>query len=229
MDIINLLTNIHWGVLLKIIGIDVILGIDNAIIIALACASLAPELRNKAVIIGTAGAILARILFLFIGFWLVGLPFVKLLAGGYLVYLAYSMLVSNNEDHNVSAKPTVVGAATTIVMADLLMSLDNVVALVGASEGTGEHAFAYTVFGILLSIPIIIFASKGLIKLIDKFPIIIWLGSALIGWVGMEMLLKEPFITEYVQTGSVLNISIAVTVLVSMLSLALFKTKYSTP
>ena len=225
MDIINLLSNLHWDVLLKIVGVDLILGLDNAIIIALACAVLAPELRNKAIVIGTAGAILARILFLFIGFWLVGLPFVKFLAGGYLVYLAYSMLVSNNDEHNITAKPTVIGAATTILMADLLMSLDNVVALVGASEGTGSHAFGYTVFGILFSIPIIVFASKGLISIIDKFPVIIWLGSALIAYVGVEMLLKEPFITTHIQEGSLTNCIIAGTTVAVVMLLAFFKTR----
>ena len=83
----------------------------------------------------------------------------------------------------------------------LMMSLDNVVALVGAAEGTGDHAFGYTVFGILLSIPVIIFASKGLVALIDKFPVIIWLGSALIAFVGAEMLLKEPAIAAVLGDG----------------------------
>lgn len=189
-------TTLHFDVLLKIIGIDIILGLDNAIVIALACAMLAPEMRNKAIVIGTAGAILARILFLFIGFWLVGLPFVKLLAGAYLAYLGYTMLVGTEADDstNVKAKTTLWGAALTIVTADLLMSLDNVVALVGAAEGTGDHALGYTVFGILLSIPIIIFASKGLINLIERFPIIVWIGGTLITYVGVEMLLKEPAI-----------------------------------
>lgn len=197
MELLNFFTDLHWDVLLKIIGVDIVLGLDNAIVIALACAMLAPELRNKAVIIGTAGAILARIVFLFIGFWLVGLPFVKLVAGTYLVYLAYGMVGSNEEeDHNVVAKPTMWGAAVTIVVADLLMSLDNVVALVGAAEGTGEHAFGYTVFGILLSIPIIIFASKGLMGLLDRFPSITWFGGGLIAFVGAEMLLKEPFLAK---------------------------------
>lgn len=199
MNLFDLLANLHWDVLLKVIGIDLVLGLDNAIVIALACAALAPELRNKAVVIGTAGAILARILFLFIGFWLVSLPFVHLLAGAYLVYLGYSMVAKNNQEEdttNVAAKSTMWGAAITIVTADLLMSLDNVVALVGAASGTGEHAFGYTVFGILLSIPIIIFASKGLLKLLDKFPIIVWAGAALIAWVGAEMLLKEPVILQ---------------------------------
>lgn len=201
-DLLAFFMTLHWDVLLKIIGIDIILGLDNAIVIALACVALAPELRNKAVVIGTAGAILARILFLFIGFWLVGLPFVKLVAGAYLVYLAYGMLAGGGDDDHtgVAAKPTLWGAALTIVTADLLMSLDNVVALVGAAEGTGDHAFGYTVFGILLSIPIIIFASKGLVAIIDKFPVIIWLGGALIAFVGAEMMLKEPFIANFIGT-----------------------------
>ena len=172
------------------------MGLDNSLVIALAVAALAVEQRNKAIWLGTAGAILARILFLFIGFWLVGLPFVKLLAGGYLLYLASGMMTHKQEDHNVKAKPSLLGAAVTIVVADIALSVDNVVALVGASEGTGDHAFGYTVFGILLSIPIIIFASKGLLKLLDKFPIITWLGGALIAYVGAEMLLKEPVILQ---------------------------------
>lgn len=224
MEILAFLQNIHWDVLLKIVGVDLILGIDNAVIIAMACAALSTDVRNKAIVVGTAGAILARILFLFIGFWLVGLPFVKLLAGGYLVYLGYNMLVSSDGEHDIQAKPTWVGAATTIVLADLMMSLDNVVALVGASEGTGAHAFGYTVFGILLSIPIIIFASKGLIKLLDKFPIIKWLGSGLIAWVGIEMVLKEAFIQSVIGHG-VLNYVIASVVTVSVLVASYFKTK----
>lgn len=198
-SILGFFLTLHWDVLAKVVGIDLILGLDNAIVIALACAALAPEMRNKAIVIGTAGAILARIVFLFVGFWLVGLPFVKLAAGAYLVYLAYGMVAGGDDDDDgsgIAAKTTMWGAALTIVTADLLMSLDNVVALVGAAEGTGSHAFGYTVFGILLSVPIIVFASKGLITLLDKFPVIAWLGSALIAWVGAEMLLKEPFLVE---------------------------------
>jgi YjbE family integral membrane protein len=194
---IEFLTTLHYAVLAKIVMIDLVLGIDNAIIIAMACAALAPEQRNKAIMLGTAGAIGARILFLFIGFWLVGLPFVKLLAGGYLLYLTYSILSSSDDAHDIKAKPSLWGAAFTIVVADIAMSLDNVIALVGASESTGAHAFGYTVFGILISIPIIIFASKGLLKVIDKFPIVIWAGAALIGWVGVEMMFKESFIKDY--------------------------------
>lgn len=224
-DILAFFISLHWDVLAKVVGIDLILGLDNAIVIALACAMLAPELRNKAIIIGTAGAILARILFLFIGFWLVGLPFVKLVAGAYLIYLAYGMLSSGGDDsdHGVKAKTTMWGAAVTIVSADLLMSLDNVVALVGAAEGTGSHAFGYTVFGILLSIPIIIFASKGLITLIDKFPVITWLGGSLIAFVGAEMLLKEAFIVEKLGTNPTDSLLAATVLATCTVGLALAK------
>lgn len=225
---IEFLTSLHYAVLAKIIMIDIVLGIDNAIVIAMACAALAPEQRNKAIVLGTAGAIGARILFLFIGFWLVGLPFVKLIAGAYLLYLTYSMLSSDDGDHNIKAKPSLWGAAFTIVVADIAMSLDNVIALVGASEGTGNHAMGYTVFGILVSIPIIVLASKGLLKVIDKFPIIIWAGAALIGWVGVEMMFKEPRIHEYLATfehSFVLVIHTAIVLLA--LLLAHLKNKHS--
>lgn len=223
--VFTFIATLHWDVLLKVVGIDLVLGLDNAIVIALACAALAPEMRNKTIVLGTIGAILARILFLFIGFWLVGLPFVKLAAGVYLVYLAYSMLTSSGDDgqHGVAAKPSLLAAAATIVVADLALSLDNVVALVGAAEGTGDHAFGYTVFGILLSIPIIIFASKVLVSLVDKFPVIIWLGAGLIAWVGAEMILKEPFIATWVgsdYTGALLS-----TVVVTTCTVALAFTK----
>lgn len=222
---LDLILNLQWLVLFKIIMIDIVMGLDNAIIIALAVSALSVEQRNKAIVLGTAGAILARIVFLFIGFWLVGLPFVKLIAGGYLLYVAYGMLTHSDGEHNTEAKPTLLGAAITIVVADLALSLDNVVALVGASEGTGSHAFGYTVFGILFSIPIIIFASKGLISIIDKFPVIIWLGSALIAYVGVEMLLKESFITTYIQVGSLINYIIAGTTVALTMLLAFFKTR----
>lgn len=228
MEFLSFFSDLHWDVLLKIIGVDIVLGLDNAIVIALACAMLAPELRNKAVIIGTAGAILARILFLFIGFVIVGIPFVKILAGGYLVYLAYGMMKGGDDDaHNITAKPTVWGAAITIVVADLLMSLDNVVALVGAAEGTGDHAFGYTVFGIVLSIPIIIFASKGLMGLIDKFPVITWLGGALIAWVGVEMILKEDYnkIAEIMQMQHSTNMLVAGAITLGTVALCYFKNR----
>lgn len=197
------LLNLDFAVLAKIIAIDLVMGFDNAIVIAMAVAALAAHQRNTAIFLGTAGAVAARILFLFIGFWLLAtFPSITIIAGAFLVYLGYQ-LVNTSEDeggHDVKQSGSIWGAAATIVVADIMLSLDNVVALIGASNGTGEHGFAYTTFGILLSIPIIIFASKLLIKLIERFPVLLWCGGALIIWVGAEMVLKNQYVTQSLAT-----------------------------
>lgn len=198
----ELLSTIHWGALAKIVAIDLTLGIDNAIVIAMAVMMLAENLRNKAIIAGTAGAIIARVALLFVGFWLITIPFLKLFAGGYLIYLAWSMVKNEDEEtHKIKQSASFWGAVWVITVSDLMFSLDNVVALVGAAEGTGDHAFGYTVFGIVLSIPIIIFASKYLVNLLDKFPILVNLGAALIAYVGIEMAMKE----NWVRVGEILS------------------------
>lgn len=190
------LLNLDFAVLAKIIAIDLVMGVDNAIVIAMAVAALAAHQQKTAIFLGTAGAILARILFLFIGFWLVALPLVKLIAGAYLVYLGFKLVNTSEGEENVNASTSLFGAAATIVVADIALSLDNVVALVGAAEGTGDHAFGYTVFGILLSIPVIVLASKFLITMIEKFPVLLWCGGALITWVGAEMILKDQYFLQ---------------------------------
>lgn len=199
---IEFLTSLHWGALAKIVAIDLSLGIDNAIVIAMAVMMLSESLRNKAILAGTAGAILARVALLFVGFWLITIPFLKLFAGAYLLYLAWTMVQGEDEDtHNIKQSTSFWGAVWVITVSDLMFSLDNVVALVGASDGTGDHAFGYTVFGILVSIPIIIFASKYLVKLLDKFPILVNLGAGLIAYVGVEMMIKE----NWVRVGEILS------------------------
>jgi YjbE family integral membrane protein len=173
------------------------LGGDNAIVIALACGALAPEVRNKAIAFGTAGAILARIAFLAIAGLLLGVPYLKLIAGAYLFYIAFTLLVSNEDEADVVQKTTIWGAVGTIVLADIGMSVDNVLAVSAASQSAGEHAILYTVAGILISIPIIIYGSKLVISLMEKFPIVIWLGGMLLGWVAVEMIISEPIIKNY--------------------------------
>ena len=212
---------IDWLIVLKIIGVDLILGIDNAIVIALACAGLAEGVRNKAILIGTGGAILARIAFLFIGFTLLELPAVKFIAGAYLVYLAYSLLTSQDEgDPDIKGKSSMWGAIGTIVLADVMMSLDNVIAVSSASGGS-EHGFAYSVFGIALAIPIIIFASKFLLKALDKFPVIMWLGSALIAYIGVELLLKENLVHEFIVGLGVNHLATIITVITTAVTVGL--------
>lgn len=188
---------IDWAAVLKIVGIDIMLGGDNAILIALACAGLAPQLQNKAIALGTAGAVLARVVLLALAGLLFGVPFIKTVAGLYLVWIGYKLLVDNTGDEHVVQKTTLWGAVSTIVIADLMMSLDNVLAVTAAAQSAGEHALGYAIAGILLSIPIIVYGSKLVISLMEKFPIIIWTGAMLLGWVGLEMVASDASLTPY--------------------------------
>lgn len=193
--------NLDFFAILKIIGIDIMLGVDNALVIAMACASLPVALRGRAVLLGTAGAIALRIGFLAIATYLFGMPYVKLIAGAYLVYIGYKLLVEHDDEPNIPASDRMVAAVKTIIVADAMMSLDNVLAVVSASQSAGEHSFIYAVAGILFSIPIIIAGAQGIMKLMDRFPIIIWLGGGLLGWIGVEMLISDPLLSEVMNSG----------------------------
>ena len=192
------LASIDWSAIVKIVGIDIMLGVDNAIVIALACASLPAAMRNKAVILGTAGAVILRaILLVFAGFFM-GLPWVKLLAGAYLLYIGFKLLMENGDEHEVASADHIFGAVKTIIVADFMMSLDNVLAVVGASQTAGEHATGYAIAGIVLSIPVIVFGAQGIMKLMDRFPIIITAGGMLLGWIAGTLAVTDPALQAHV-------------------------------
>lgn len=195
----DFLTHLDFAAILKIVGVDIMLGVDNAIVIALACATLPAGMRTRAVIFGTAGAVALRaILLVFAGF-LMGLPYVKLIAGAYLLYIGYKLLMDSDDEHEVAAAERIFDAVRTIIVADFMMSLDNVLAVVGASQSAGEHSTAYAIAGIVLSIPVIVFGAQGIMKLMDRFPVIIWFGAGLLGWVGAEMVITDPLLTGYME------------------------------
>lgn len=188
---------IDWAAVVKIVGIDIMLGVDNAIVIALACAALPPSVRGRAVLLGTAGAIGLRAILLVFAGYLMGLAYVKLLAGAYLLYIGYKLLMDSDDEPAVAAPERTFAAVRTIVVADFMMSLDNVLAVVGAAQGVGSHSTAYAIAGIVLSIPIIVFGARGIIKLMERFPVVIWLGAGLLGWVGAEMMITDPVLAGY--------------------------------
>lgn len=192
------LQTIDWVAVLKIVGIDIMLGVDNAIVIALACAALPLAVRKRAVILGTAGAVGLRAILLVFAGYLMGLTWVKLIAGAYLLYIGYKLLMESGDEHEVDAPNRVTDAVKTIIVADFMMSLDNVLAVVGAAQSAGEHSTVYAIAGVVISIPIIIFGAQGIMKLMDRFPIIIWLGAGLLGWVGAEMMITDPVLTDYI-------------------------------
>lgn len=193
------LSTIDWGAILKIIGVDIMLGVDNAIVIALACAALPKEVRGKAIMWGTAGAVALRaVLLVFAGF-LMGIPYVKLVAGAYLLYLGYKLLVENEGEHDVPAADRVLTAVKTIIVADFMMSLDNVLAVTAAANTAGAHSTLYAIAGIVLSIPVIIFGASGLTGLMSKFPVIVWFGAGLLGWVGAEMIITDHLLASTIE------------------------------
>lgn len=194
----EILSHIDYAAVLKIVGIDIMLGVDNAIVIALACAALPAAMRRRAVFWGTAGAVGLRAILLVFAGLLMGLAYVKLVAGAYLLYIGYKLLMDRGETHEVASPDRVFDAVKTIVVADFMMSLDNVLAVVGAAQGAGAHSTVYAIAGIVLSIPIIICGAQGIMKLMDRFPIVIWLGAGLLGWVGAEMIITDPALAGYI-------------------------------
>lgn len=186
-------SSLDWAAIAKIVGIDIMLGVDNAIVIALACAALPPALRKQAVFWGTFGAVALRAILLFFAGFLMALPYIKLVAGVYLVYLGIKLLRENSHghEHDVPAADRVLTAVKTILVADFMMSLDNVLAVAGAAESAGAHSTAYAIAGIVLSIPIIVFGAQALMGVMTKFPAIVWVGAGLLGWVGAEMVIND--------------------------------------
>ena len=181
---------------LQIIAIDILLGGDNAVVIALACRKLPAAQRNKGIAWGVVGAIGLRIVMIFFALQLLALPFLKIVGALLLLWIGVKLLQSEDDDHdNVEGATTLMGAIKTIVIADAVMSLDNVIAVAGAAHGN----MGLVVFGILFSIPIIVWGSKFVLTLMDRFPVVITLGAALLGWIAGGMFVTDEFLKDYLK------------------------------
>jgi len=178
--------------LLKIIAIDIILSGDNAIVIAMATRKLPEKQRNLAILWGTAGAVGLRIFFAAIIVYLLKIPYVNLMGGLLLLWIAYKVLVDHAEETNIKSENSFLKAIGTIIMADAVMSLDNVVAIAGASDG---HVTLIAI-GVLISIPIMIFGSKLIVKVMEKYHWIAYIGSGILAWTAGEMVLKDKELME---------------------------------
>ncbi|SCK62001.1 integral membrane protein, YjbE family [Variovorax sp. HW608] len=193
------LTPEFWVAVGQIIMIDILLGGDNAVVIALACRRLPPAQRTKGIIWGTAGAIVLRVVLIFFALTLLAIPFLKLAGALLLVWIGVKLLVPEDEDAhgNIAASDKLWAAVKTVIVADLVMSVDNVIAIAGAAEGAGEgHQMTLVIFGLVVSIPIIVWGSQLVIKLMDRFPIIITLGGMLLGWIAGTMAVSDPAIAS---------------------------------
>lgn len=175
--------------LLQIIWIDLLLSGDNAVVIALACRGLPPEQRKMGILLGTAVAILLRILFALIISSLLGIPFLKAVGGLMLFWVAFQLIKGEEGDHGeVAQADNLWKAVRTIAIADAVMSLDNVLALAAASKGN----MGLFIFGLLITLPLIIYGSQLVLGLIERFPIFVWLGAALLGWIAGELIADDP-------------------------------------
>ena len=165
-----------WVALGQIILIDILLGGDNAVVIALACRKLPPAQRTKGIIWGTAGAIILRVILIAFAMTLLTVPFIKLVGAILLVWIGVKLLAPDDEAHgDIQTSDKLLAAIKTIIVADLVMSVDNVIAIAGAAQNAGEHSFLLVVLGLLISI-----------------PIIITLGGMLLGWIAGGMLVTDP-------------------------------------
>ena len=182
-----------WVALGQIIIIDILLGGDNAVVIALACRKLPPAQRTKGIIWGTAGAIILRVVLIAFAMTLLNLPFLKVVGAILLVWIGVKLLAPDEDGHgSVAESDKLLAAIKTIIVADLVMSVDNVIAIAGAAQNAGEHQFLLVVLGLLISIPIIVWGSQLVIKLMERFPMIITLGGMLLGWIAGGMLVTDP-------------------------------------
>jgi YjbE family integral membrane protein len=184
-----------FSALFAIVIIDLVLAGDNAIVIALAARNLPQRLRFKAIAWGTIGAIIVRTAMTLIVVSLLKIPGLLLVGGAMLVWIAYKLLVDDGggEGHEVEAAQSFLGAMKTIVVADALMGLDNVLAVAGAAHGS----FLLVVLGLLISIPIVIWGSQLILKVVERYPGIVYLGAGVLAWTSVKMMTSEPLVRDY--------------------------------
>ena len=192
-----------WSALLAIILIDLVLAGDNAIVIALAARNLPPEHQQKAIIWGTVGAIVVRSAMTVGVVWLLKIPGLMLVGGLGLLWIAYKLIADTSEgEHEGGGATTFWGAMKTIIVADALMGVDNVLGVAGAANGD----FTLVVIGLLISIPIVVLGSKLVLRLVEKWPVIIHLGAAVLAFTAAQMIINEKLLDPIFDGGETINL-----------------------
>ena len=188
-----LATQEFWLGLLKIIGVNIILSGDNAVVIALAARSLPARQQKQAIVWGSGAAILMRVVLTIFAAALLSVPWLKIAGSLLLFWIGVKLLVPEDDDADIKASDQLMAAIRTILVADLVMSLDNVIAVAAAAGGS----YVLLVLGLAISIPLVIFGATLLLKLMERFPVIITIGGGLIGWVAGEMIVTDGAIAGW--------------------------------
>lgn len=191
----SFLASAFWVAVLQIILIDIVLSGDNAVVIALACRNLPPEQRRRGILWGVAGAISLRVVLTMVAALVMNLPWLKLFGGVLLLWIGVKLLVPEDDaGEGITPASHLWGAVRTIIVADFVMSLDNVIAVAGASHGN----LFLLVFGLLVSIPLIIWSSQIILRLMERWPVVVVFGAGLLGWVAGAMIWSDPAVAPLV-------------------------------
>lgn len=201
---------LSFAVLLKVIIINVVLSGDNAVVIAMASRNVPKKQQKKAIFWGTFGAIILRVIFAVAIVYLLAVPFVTFIGGLLLVYIAIKLLIGDEEEHLREGGASLFSAVKTVIIADAIMSLDNVLAIAGAVDGN----LVGILFGVIVSIPIVVFGSQLILKAMEKYPIISYAGAGILSWTAGEMIVGEPKFEPILSRDLHLLIPLTLTVLV---------------
>ncbi|MGH1357227.1 MAG: TerC family protein [Burkholderiaceae bacterium] len=220
---LELFVNLNWAAVGQIIMIDILLGGDNAVVIALACRNLPANLRTKGIVYGTIGAIAIRVVLIIFAVSLLTLPYLKIIGGLLLLWIGIKLLMPEPEEEHrgLDGGSSLMTAVKTVVVADLVMSIDNVIGIAGAAQGAAtEHQTGLIIFGLLVSIPIIVFGSRFVLILIERFPLVVMAGGALLGWIAGGMMITDvalipwfgPDLSQYALVASIVGAAVVLIV-----------------
>lgn len=205
--------------LFSIVVIDLVLAGDNAIVIGLAARNLPKSMQKKVIIWGSAGAVIIRAVATLLVVWLLKIPGLLLAGGIMLIWIAYKLLTEKKDHEDVKAGTSLWAAIRTIIIADAVMGLDNVIAVAGASHGSP----LLVIIGLLISVPIVVWGSTVILKLIERFSVIIYVGSGVLAFTAGKMIVDEPFLKNYFDSHSVLKWSVIALLVVAVVIVGLVK------
>ena len=190
---IEFFQELNWVIVGQIILIDILLGGDNAIVIALACRHLPEHMRFKGIVGGALGAIVIRIILIAFAVTLLTVPYLKIIGGVLLLWIGVKLLLSEEEENEeIDGGDRLITAIKTVIIADLVMSIDNVIAVAGAAEqANADHKLVLVVFGIMVSIPVVIWGSSVILRIMDRVPAVVTMGAALLGYLGGSMIATD--------------------------------------
>ncbi|TDL52805.1 TerC family protein [Paenibacillus dendritiformis] len=214
----DFLTADFWSALMAIVIIDLVLAGDNAIVIGLSARNLPKEHQKKVIFWGTFGAIAIRSLLTLAVVWLLKIPGLLLLGGAMLIWIAYKLLVEEKK-HDVASAASIWAAIKTIIIADTVMGLDNVLAVAGAAHGD----FILVVMGLLISVPIVVWGSTLILKWVERFPIIIYIGSGVLALTAGKMITDEPLVKGFFTENPVLKWGLIIVIIAGVLVMGRMK------